>query len=190
MLREVEIRNSSPPLSKPHPPQNSGPTLSSASPTTSRHSSGRKAGPFCGMMEELTDNKWVLSLSETGSRSHSSPIGCSDKSVSSSSPLLREITELLRNGQWKVSSSPNSCSDKSSSSLLREEIGNFSRSGQWKGYGIREHPFFYSRLFLVPIKNGKLCPVIELSLLNLYINKQHFKMKTVKSVRQLIMANE
>ena len=45
-------------------------------------------------------------------------------------------------------------------------------------------PGFYSRLFLVPIKNGKLFPVIELSLLNLYINKQHFKMETVKSVSQ------
>ena len=35
MLREVEIRNSSPPLSKPHPQQNSGPNLCTASPTMS-----------------------------------------------------------------------------------------------------------------------------------------------------------
>ena len=37
----------------------------------------------------------------------------------------------------------------------------------------------------MPIKNRKLRPLIELSLLNLYINKQHFKMETVKSVRQI-----
>ena len=51
-------------------------------------------------------------------------------------------------------------------------------------------PGFYSQLFLVPKKNGKLHPVIDLSLLNHYIHKQHFKMKTVKSVRQSIMYND
>ena len=53
-------------------------------------------------------------------------------------------------------------------------------------------PCFYSRLhcvFLVPKKNGKLHPVIELSLLNLSIKKQPFKMETVKSVRQLVVIN-
>ena len=50
-------------------------------------------------------------------------------------------------------------------------------------------PGFYSRLFLVPKKNRKLRPVIDLSLLNHYIHKQHFKMETVKSVRQSIMDN-
>ena len=51
-------------------------------------------------------------------------------------------------------------------------------------------PGFHSRLFLVPKKNGKLRPIIGLSLLNQYINKQHFKMETVKSVRQSIMVND
>ena len=47
------------------------------------------------------------------------------------------------------------------------------------------------RLFLKPKKNGKLRPVIDLSLLNQYIiNKQPFKMETVKSVRQSIMVND
>ena len=49
---------------------------------------------------------------------------------------------------------------------------------------------FYFWLFLVPKKNGKLHRVIDLSLLNQYINKQHLKMETVKSVRQSIMAND
>ena len=47
-----------------------------------------------------------------------------------------------------------------------------------------------SRIFLVPNKNGKLRPVIDLSLLNRYIKKQSFKMETVKSVRQSIMNND
>ena len=50
-------------------------------------------------------------------------------------------------------------------------------------------PRFYSQLFLVPKKNGRLRPVIDLSLLNLYIKKQPFKMETVKSIRQLIVNN-
>ena len=49
---------------------------------------------------------------------------------------------------------------------------------------------FYSRLFLAPKKNGKLGLVLDLSLLNLYIKKQPFKMETVKSVWQLILGND
>ena len=44
MLREVEIRNSSPPLSKTYLPQIISSTLHTASPTTSRHSSGGGGG--------------------------------------------------------------------------------------------------------------------------------------------------
>ena len=49
---------------------------------------------------------------------------------------------------------------------------------------------FYSRIFLVPKKNRKLRPVIDLSLLNRYTKKQSFKMETVKSVRQSIVNND
>ena len=51
-------------------------------------------------------------------------------------------------------------------------------------------PGFYFRLFLVPKKSGKLRTVIDISLRNQFINKQHFKMETVKSVRQSIMVND
>ena len=54
-------------------------------------------------------------------------------------------------------------------------------------------PGFYSRLFLVSKNNGKIHPVIDLSLLNQYIQNgdsyQLFKMETVKSVRQSILVN-
>ena len=51
-------------------------------------------------------------------------------------------------------------------------------------------PGFYSWLFLVPKKNGKLRPEIDLSTLNLYIRKQPFKMKTTKSVCQSIFCQQ
>ena len=38
--------------------------------------------------------------------------------------------------------------------------------------------------------NGKLPPVTDLSILNQYIDKQHFKIETVKSVSQSIMVND
>ena len=77
---------------------------------------------------------------------------------------------------------------QSSSQLLREEIMNFSKRAvervQDPGtLGI------YSRLFLIPKKHRKLRPLIDLSLLNLYIKKPPFKMETVKSVRQSILVN-
>jgi hypothetical protein len=39
-------------------------------------------------------------------------------------------------------------------------------------------PGFYSRLFLVPKKNGKMRPVIDLSVLNQHLIVTHFKMET------------
>ena len=51
-------------------------------------------------------------------------------------------------------------------------------------------PGFYSRLFLVLKRKGKLSPVINLSLLNQYIRKQPFRMETVKSVSQSILVHD
>ena len=119
---------------------------------------------FVEQWEELTDNKWVLSIVRYRFKIPFKsvppllvfPINLSH----SSSPLLREeIAELLK--KWAV-----------------ERVQNPGTLG------------FYSRLFLVPKKNGKLRPVIDLSLLNHYIHKQHFKMETVKSVSQSIMFND
>ena len=164
MLREVEIRNSSPPLSKPHP-QNSEvqPFLLPFLPCPDIPVGGRLAH-FVEQWEELTDNKWVLSIVQNGFKipfSSVLPLSVVPIYLSqSSSPLLREeITELLKK-------------------QAVERVLNPGTSG------------FYSRLFLVPKKNRKLCPVIDLSLLNRYITKQHFKLETIKSVRQSIMAND
>ncbi|MES9884339.1 MAG: reverse transcriptase domain-containing protein [Sedimenticola sp.] len=54
---------------------------------------------------------------------------------------------------------------------------------------VRDHssPGYYSRLFLVPKKNGKYRPVIDLSPLNRGIQLEHFKMETQRSVRDIIL---
>ena len=44
-------------------------------------------------------------------------------------------------------------------------------------------PGFYSRLFLVPKKNGKMRPVIDLSVLNQHLIVLHFKMETNRSIK-------
>ena len=105
----------------------------------SRHSSGRKVGPFCGTMGRIDRQRGSSLSSETGSRS--------------------QIAELLKKRAVKRVRNPGT-------------------------------PGFYSRLFPIPKRNKKLYPVIDLSLLNQYINKHHFKMETVKSVRQSIMSND
>ena len=103
-----------PPLSKPHPPQNSGPTLSTASPTTSRHSSGRKVGPFCGTMGRI-DRQQVGPLYRPKSvqdpiQLSSSPIGRSDKSESIFLPVImrRNLRTSQETGSGKGTESGNS----------------------------------------------------------------------------------
>ena len=112
----------------------------------------------------MTDNKWVLSNVRNGFK-------IPFKSV----PPLSVVPIIL---------------SQSSSPLLREEIAELLKKRAVEKVRNQGTLGFYSRLFLVLKKNGKLRPVIDLSLLNQYINKQHFEMETVKSVRQAIMVND
>ena len=102
MLREVEIRNSSPPLSKPHPLQNSEvqPFPLPVLPRPDIPVGGRLAH-FVEQWEELTDNKWVLSIVRNGFKipfSSVPPLSVVPINLSQSSfPLLREeMAELLK----------------------------------------------------------------------------------------------
>ena len=79
---------------------------------------------------------------------------------------------------------------QSSSPFLREEIENLLNKRAVERVKIPGTPGFYSRIFLVPKKNGKLRLIIDLFLLNRYIKKQAFKMETVKSVRQAMGLND
>ena len=96
-------------------------------------------------------------------------------------------------GPIQVSSSLIGCSDKSESIFLpviaRRNRGASQETGSGKGSESGNSRFLFPAI-LVPKKNGMLRPVINLSLLNQYIHKQHFKMETVKSVRQSIMYND
>ena len=106
MLREVEIRNSSAPLSKPHPAQNS--EVQSFPLPVLPHPDipvGGRLAHFVEQSEELTDNKWVFSIIRNKFKIPFKsvpphlvvPINLSQ----SSSPLLREeIAELLK--KWAV----------------------------------------------------------------------------------------
>ena len=79
---------------------------------------------------------------------------------------------------------------QSSSPFLREEIGNLLNKRAVERVQNPGTPGFYSRIFLVPKKNGKFRIILDLSLLNRYIEKQAFKMETVKSVRQAMRLND
>ena len=51
-------------------------------------------------------------------------------------------------------------------------------------------PGFYSRLFLVPKKDGSWRPVIDLSGLNKFITRAKFKMETSRSIKNAIRVND
>ena len=51
---------------------------------------------------------------------------------------------------------------------------------------IPECPGYYSRIFLVPKKNGKLRLIIDLSVLNHFVYTETFKMETLRKVRNAI----
>jgi hypothetical protein len=53
-----------------------------------------------------------------------------------------------------------------------------------------DSPGFYSHLFVVPKQGGKWRPVIDLSVLNTFIEAPHFRMETARSVRQSVKKGE
>ena len=163
--REAGIKSSSPPLSKPHLPQNFEvqPFPLPVLPHPDIPVGGRLAH-FVEQWEELTNNKWVVSIDRNGFK-------IPFKSVLPISVVPINLSQ-------------------SSSLLLREEIVELLKKRAVERVRNPGTPGFYSQLFLVPKKNGKLRLMIDLSLLNHYIHKQHFKMETVKSVRQSIMYND
>ena len=119
---------------------------------------GGRLAHFVEKWEEITDNKWVLSIVRNGFRIPFIKI-----------PPLSSVPIRM---------------SQSSSPFLREEIENLLNKRAVERVQNPETPGFYSRIFLVPKKNGKFRLILDLSLLNRYIEKQAFKMETVKSVRQ------
>ena len=102
MRREAGIKSSSPPLNKPHLPQNSEvqPFPLPVLPRPDIPVGGWLAH-FVEQWEELTDNKWALSIARNGFKipfKSVPPLSVVPINLSqSSSPLLREeISELLK----------------------------------------------------------------------------------------------
>ena len=125
---------------------------------------GGRLAHFVEKWEEITDNKWVLSIVRNGFRIPFIKI-----------PPLSSVPIRM---------------SQSSSPFLREDIENLLNKRAVERVQNPETPGFYSRIFLVPKKNGKFRLILDLSLLNRYIEKQAFKMETVKSVRQAMRLND
>ena len=125
---------------------------------------GGRLAHFAEKWEEITDNKWVLSIVRNGFRIPFIKI-----------PPLSSVPIRM---------------SQSSSPFLREEIENLLNKRAVERVQNPETPGFYSRIFLVPKKNRKFRLILDLSLLNRYIEKQAFKMETVKSVRQAMRLND
>ncbi|MES9881468.1 MAG: reverse transcriptase domain-containing protein [Sedimenticola sp.] len=73
--------------------------------------------------------------------------------------------------------------DQSHTSLLLEVVNELLEKRAVEMVVDQGSPGFYSRLFLVKKKNGKLRPVIDLSPLNKCVQLERFKMETQKSVQ-------
>ena len=75
------------------------------------------------------------------------------------------------------------------SQQLDEEVASLLSKGAVEEI-IPECPGYYSRIFLVPKKNGKLRLIIDLSVLNHFVYTQTFKMETQRKVKDAIQLND
>ena len=72
---------------------------------------------------------------------------------------------------------------------LEEEVASLLSKGAVEEI-IPECPGHYSRIFLVPKKNGKLRLIIDLSVLNHFVYTQTFKMETQRKVKDAVQLND
>ena len=123
---------------------------------------GGRLTHFLTEWESITSDKWVLDLIREGY-----------KLEFIRKPSFRGIKETV------VPSCQTMLLEKEIENLLsKNAIERVQKKDTMKG--------FYSTLFLVPKKNGKMRPVINLRPLNRYLVKKHFKMDSMKKVIQLV----
>ncbi len=121
---------------------------------------GGRLAHFVDKWEEITDDTYVLSIVRKGYMIpfHTPP------------PLsLRPVCFPVK--------------DSTHTSLLLSVVDELLEKKAVEIVVDQGSPGFYSRLFLVKKKNGKLRPVIDLSPLNKCVQLEHFKMETQRSVR-------
>ena len=123
---------------------------------------GGRLAHFAQNWQKVTNNKWVLSLVRTGYR-----IPFIERPPLSVDPIFFQQSLSLQ---------------------LEEEVASLLPKGAMEEI----HPVspeFYSRIFLVLKKNGKVRLIIDLSTLNQHVFIQSFKMETQRKVRNAIRLN-
>ena len=124
---------------------------------------GGRLAHFQNRWGEKTEDSWVLSVIRKGYK-----IPFVNKPFLSPTPIFLQQTESL---------------------ALVEEVSKLLHKGAVEKIE-PEGPGFYSRIFLVPKKNGKLRLIIDLSRLNTFLDIQSFRMETANKVRQAIQSND
>ena len=121
---------------------------------------------FLENWKKITDDQWVLSLIEEGYK-------------------LEFIQKPPQSGM-KETIVPRKNLD-----ILNAEVAELLRKDAIEKVPPNERGCgFYSTFFLVPKKNGKMRPVINLRPQNRYLKKEHFKMDTLKKVINLVKPND
>ena len=118
---------------------------------------------FAQNWAEITDDKWVLSLVRKGYR-----IPFLERPILSPNPIFFQ---------------------QPLSQHLEEEVASLLSKGTVEEI-IPECPGYYSRIFLIPKKNGKLRLIIDLSVLNHFVYTQTFKMETQRKVKDAVQLND
>ena len=124
---------------------------------------GGRLAHFAQNWAEITDEEWVLSLIRKGYR-----IPLKERPILSPDPTFFQ---------------------QPLSQQLEEEVASLLSKGAVEEI-IPECPGYYSRIFLVPKKNGKLRLIIDLSVLNHFVYTETFKMETQRKVRNAIQLND
>ena len=124
---------------------------------------GGRLAHFAQNWAKITDDKWVLSLVRKGYR-----IPFLEGPILSPNPIFFQ---------------------QPLSQQLEEEVASLLSKGAVEEI-IPECPGYYSRIFLVPKKNGKLRLIIDLSVLNHFIYTQTFKMETQRKVKDAVQLND
>ena len=124
---------------------------------------GGRLAHFALNWQNITNDQWVLSLIKNGYQ-----IPFKDQPPLSREPIFFQQSQRRE---------------------LEEEVTSLLQKGAVEEIQ-PETPGFYSRIFLVPKKNGKLRLIIDLSTLNKYVFAQSFRMETQRKVRNAIRQND
>ena len=124
---------------------------------------GGRLAHFAQNWADITDDNWVLSLIRKGYR-----IPFKERPILSPDPTFFQQPLSLQ---------------------LEEEVASLLSKGAVEEI-IPECPGYYSRIFLVPKKNGKLRLIIDLSVLNHSVYTETFEMETQRKVRNAVQLND